>query len=1342
MANKVGSGVFPGIKERFKLFRGILNTNPKTAPEASKDLTPEEKIQALATAVFGTSSEYATRQSLVEGLNAKEEAYRNNPTDALKDEIETERKQLELFDETVTKLKQAAVAEKAAEENKLYKAVTDSEKMVDVCVTDFYKNIDTLLESIKKDEKTNIYIMVQAVTRNFTDYNARLKTLEEKIKALKDYTGKDDYVSSHKKMYLSEEQVEKIYRGLRTQIKDLTQMGFGLNSVSFNKKKYIREYEEFFLLLPKLLGDPKKFKAIKDKIDSELKIEQKDPAEELIKEAKEKIDSKLAELFEQYKAEIKQLELTIDKMRVMGEVSTIVDEYDGLTKKQKEELIDYGLTTFKKKVNAEYNPELRAAIKIAVEINDLIEELAEIEYTDPIFTAKYQFVIDEIKLNRDSDVFNKIGAVIILDEKNQKVHFIFKNDKIDDITLDIVSEDIKKQMRGEEVDPVKEAITKATQKLEATLTNLLNAGAGKVDATAAKLEFEAALEEFAVIPADKKAELVAEYLDKFNKLNKKPEKTVEEKIEEVLNRLFEEFKVNFKNFKNNIGTADIIAAVGNVLDDYDKLSTEDKKELIAKAVDSFDAKIVTEYGEDLLNAVNTALDFEDKIRELAEIEYTDPTFAAKHKQLIDELKKERSSECFTKIGAEIVIDEENQKVHFIFKSDKVNDLSLNIVPEKVKEQMNRKPAPATEPHTQTPTEDEQKEAIAAYLELLKELKEEITKLNYCNSNIEAAASVTFDNIDADKVNAVTAMEKVAMQHDTNILQKKLELSNARANLRIKYNCYVSAIPEINNYQMPSIEFGKDYKSFVRYYDEMITIAETKIKELDKERMADYTPLERANDLTDEMKKIVSYIEAVNSLINRRIIAASLEEDIDIVAFLQERRENKKVIRQEIKEMLERQLASRPEVNQEEAEQQLTAALREIYDQWLQQFKLSLSSNTIVVDDKEFENRISEAVTKSQAKRKYEIANDFKNQFKRDQEELLLVHYDETTQFEISEVLREQIIPVMKEIRNGAEYDENNLEALCINQETQEKLNAIMARSQSARKFDILATEKNNYLIQIQDIVAKEQIISRRAFDKSVQETQEQVETLEINDDFIFSVKAKYEVLIVKYKDLIKNLEINYNIENNNSLTIRYVYKNFTGKLFGNEIARIELKAMSPEKYAEYLEYQKGKGPKPTPSTDPVPETEPEKDQQGPSELDIRVNNSKYLKFNSINPQHVQRLQGKIMTADSIQLTLLKNGLKIKYSENLRNQLKELNARLSLVNKNNYRSRTTTEIDPNEEEQFVTFKKKGLEINPEDYRIEIRTDKYNKNGTKAGGSELLYSMDIDEELAEELRPKKL
>lgn len=1332
MANKVGSGVFPGIKERFKKFRGILNTNPKTAPIVSSHLTPEEKIQALAAAVYGTSSEYATRQSLVEGLKAKEIAFSSNPTDALKDEIETEREQLKLFDEAITKLKRAAVAEKAAEENKVYKAVNDSEKMVDACAADFDKNIATLLGNIEKDEKTNIHIMVQAITRNITEYKVRLKSLDEKIEELKDYSGKDDYVSNHKTIHLSEEQVEKIYRGLRTQIIDLTQMGFGLNGVSFNRKKYIREYEEFFLLLPKLLGNPEKFKAIKGKVDAELKIEPK--SDELIEEVKEKIDIKLTELFEQYKAEIKNFEITIDKMRIMAEIGTIVDDYDTLTKKQKEKLIEDGIKDFKKKVNAEYSPELRTAIKIVADIIDRINGLAEIEYTDPSFKEEYKQLIVEINANRDSDVFKKIGAVIILDETNQKVHFIFKNDKVNDKTLDIVPEDIKKQMKSSKVDPVKEAITKATQKLETVLKYLLDSRINFE--TTAKIEFETALEEFTVIPADKKNELVTEYLDKFNKLNKQPEKTIEEKIEEVLNKLFEKFKENFKKLENNIGIAQISVEVANILDDYDELSSDEKVALIEKANNSFKAKIVAEYGEELLKATGIALDSKAKIKELSKIEYTDSAFKTKYHELINMLIKERDSETFAKIGGTITIDEENQIVRFAFNSEKVNDLSLNIVSEKVKEQMQAKPTPVTEPQTQAPTNDEQKEAIAAYLELLDELKEEITKLNYCNSNIEAAASVEFDNIDADKANTVTAMEKIAMLHDTNILQKKLELSNARANLRIKYNCYVSSIPEINNYEMPSIEFGKDYKSFVKYYDKMITIAETKTKELDKERMADYTPLDRANDLTDEMKKIVNYIEAVNSLINRRIIAASLEENIDIVAFLQERRKNKKVIRQEIKEMLERQLASRPKVNQEEAEQQLTTALKDIYDKWLEQFKLSLSSNTIVTDDVEFENRINEVITKSPANRKYEIAENYKKQFKQSKEVLLLEHYDKITQFEISELLGEQIIPVMTEIRNGAEYDKNNLETLCINQETQEKLNAIMARSQSAKKLDILSAEKSNYLTTIQNIVDKEQIISRRALDKSIQEIQDQVESLEINDDLLLHVKAKYEALKTKYKILINHLEINYDIENNNKLTIRYAYKKFSGKLFGNELARIDLKAMSPEKYAEYLKYQNAKGQKST------PETEPEKDLQTQSELDIKVNNSKSLKFNSANPQHVQKLQGKILTADSIQLTLLKNGLKIKYSENLRNQLKELNARLSLVNKNNYRNRTTTAVDSNAEEQIVTFKKKGLEINPEDYKIEIRTDKYNKNGIKVNGSELLYSMDIDEELAEELRPKKM
>ena len=139
--------------------------------------------------------------------------------------------------------------------------------------------------------------------------------------------------------------------------------------------------------------------------------------------------------------------------------------------------------------------------------------------------------------------------------------------------------------------------------------------------------------------------------------------------------------------------------------------------------------------------------------------------------------------------------------------------------------------------------------------------------------------------------------------------------------------------------------------------------------------------------------------------------------------------------------------------------------------------------------------------------------------------------------------------------------------------------------------------------------------------------------------------------------------------------------------------------------------------------------------------DIKVNNSKRLKFVSTNPQVINRLTNKILTADELQLSLITNGLKIKYSENLRAQLKALNAKLSLVHKETYQRRKTIDISGEEEDKVFANPKKGEEFDPYNYRIEIRTDKMDKNGQKTGRTEAVFKMDIDEELATELKNHK-
>lgn len=1423
MANEVAKGSFEEIIERIKSTKlsRFLNPNPKTNANTPPKMTPEEKTIALAAGVFGTPSQDSTRESLVAGLENKKEEYKKNPSEELKKEIELEEEQLKLFDKTISDIKQQKLVERTEKEKELYNKAQDSEKRINEIVDEFSKNLQTLIESIEKGEKENISTMIKVLTAKYSDYTSNLKTLNDEIKAYNDYRGKDDYSVSHKKIQITEEQVEKIYKGIKIQIDELTQMKFGFNKTALNKGKYIKEYQTFIIAgLPKYFGDKEKFKEIKEKIDAELAAQNLNPAEKAKEEAQEKIDKLLADLFKEYKEDFKKYEINITTMDVKNKVGAIVEEYDVLSSEEKQKLIDNAVNNFNKMVQNEYSKELLDVLEEIGQIESLIEDLEKTKYTDEELKTKYGELIAKIKELRNSEKMKKVGATLVLDEANFKVHYIFKSDKINDLSRELVSEKIKLQLQGQPK-PIETPKEKAKAALEIKLTELASKKAEEVTPEIAKAEYEKAIETIDNLTDTDKKELIDEYLQKLNKIRR--EKEIDEKITKKLNELFEEYKNKIKKLNTEVDKFKVMAEIGNILDDYDELSKEEKEQYITDSLSTFNQKINKEYGE-LFELINRALQIKSTIAELDKIDPTTPEFKTKYEKLVGDIKKLDSDELTKKLGANVTLDSENYKVHFIFKSEKIDDITMDLVNQKAKEHLKpSKPISQggeqpTGPENPTPSEEEKNAAIQEYIEILKELEKEIKALNFCNSNVETAASITFDNITIDKIDSIIAMEQTALKHDANIIDKQLELANARANLRIKYNCYVSTIKEITDFKMPKIEFGKSYKDFVDYYDEMIVIAEKKIMKLDEERQQDYTPESRANELTKEMRKLADYIECVNSLIGRRIVAASLEDEIDIVSFLKDRRDKKREIRKQIQDMLDKELAQKPKVNQEEAEKELREKLREVYGEWIRQYEYSLSTPTITINPDEYQTRIDEIVKQSKADKKYEIAEDFKNNFEQEKNRVTKNQKDKNLKLKIEEIFEQNILTVIEIIRNDKEYI-SKFEEICFSEDLKAKISAVLAASDSENKDNILEDVKNNYSNKVKEIIKREQIDQRRNFLAELEKTKNEISNLEIDEDFLTTIEGKYNAIRVKYNVLFGKIEMTYDFSTN-KVFVKYPYKKYNGTIYANEFAQLEIQAMTEEMFKKYIEFKNKKPtPQPEPQLDNITVTETELlsavmaimsnknpkteflinvikmlqgysdekakkvllelDKRGVIKLnedgtylrlissyeeytakfhnantvispkveagkeqivpDIRVNNGKTLKFVSNVPQHVTKLNGKILTADKIQLTLIKNGLKIKYSENLRNQLQALNAKLSLVNKNQYRSRTSTAIDPNKEEQIVAFKsKKADEFKIEDYKIQIRADKVDENGKKIGGSDLVYEMEIDEQLADELR----
>ena len=126
----------------------------------------------------------------------------------------------------------------------------------------------------------------------------------------------------------------------------------------------------------------------------------------------------------------------------------------------------------------------------------------------------------------------------------------------------------------------------------------------------------------------------------------------------------------------------------------------------------------------------------------------------------------------------------------------------------------------------------------------------------------------------------------------------------------------------------------------------------------------------------------------------------------------------------------------------------------------------------------------------------------------------------------------------------------------------------------------------------------------------------------------------------------------------------------------------------------------------------VPPVEPPKPVE-PSGVTI---SSKNLKFNPRKKPIIDRQYCSILTGvETLKVSVIKNGLKIKYSKDLAEKLHNVKnslARLALVNKDNYRVRKSTQLDlaadDTEIETELSFKTKS-EINPDDYKLEVRND---------------------------------
>lgn len=844
-------------------------------------------------------------------------------------------------------------------------------------------------------------------------------------------------------------------------------------------------------------------------------------------------------------------------------------------------------------------------------------------------------------------------------------------------------------------------------------------------------------------------------------------KAAELKSKENINaRMLEIEKEYLKKYQEKMSTfqdtqdlfMEMHGKICDVFDEHPELTQEERNQYESLAYDTLKDDISKIYSEDLKEVIGILTEIDKNITQLASLEYGTEVFEETYSKIRTDIKLLIASDAAKKVNANVVFDEENLLLHVIFKSDLVKDYTRAIVKSEVLNQIKgvKKGAekgtsgtagesgaaeqvtepitepvtepitepvtepitePVTEPVTEPKKDDARNVAITHYIDLLTELNAQYEAINECNRNLSALALADLSTIDQTKVDQIAEAERIAQSHDLNIMRTKLDLSNARAELRTKHNCYVTSIKEVAEFKTSKISFGNNYEEFMSQYNRLIVKAELEIIKLDKEMNDTNTPDERKAQINSRIVVLRKYIETVNSFIDRRIVTECAEKGLDIVSLLKARNEERNKLRDELQKELtnpvtepERELET-PEQVKERLTKELEVSLNDVYAKWLSAIK-----NDEVINEEAYRNEIDKIIASSELVEKDQVAAKLNEKFESEKETVLISKLEtdlvnvkqEIDALPITDEFENQVLALYDKLRVkyervferfGMKYSlaENNVQIL-INAEPPmvpgKKLEPEMISAQKAQEYKEFLEKKNYVDITEEQILLTARTILGSMNNKSVEKvieglaifrgyTREQVlkimSVLEERGVIKLTADGKFEEIISSYEEYIQKFH-NANI------------------------------VISPK----------------------IPTNEPKLIPE------VKVSKPNALNLRTDKPAIISRLTNKILTVDELGLRIIKNGFKIKYSESLRQELKALNAKLSLVKKGDgLQRRTSINFDENAEEQDLAFKNISEDFDAKDYKIEVRSRQTDENGELTNRSDLVYDLEMSEELLKNL-----
>lgn len=1202
-----------------------------------------KSMRELASNVYRLNKveEMRTMFNLLISNYSKELAENPANADELREKLESKKTQLEEFDKEISIIKAEEIIEQVIEStNNLFDEVEkDFENLIENLDQNNYPNITNYINSIVSKLITGTTTPTGYTT---SSVNANLDILNNNLELYKSLTGKE-YTPQLSIKFFAEKYIKNIYGELESKIRQ-AQKELKNPDIQATKadslKRMIVNLDNLITSLPILLEEPDKFAGLKETIDKALDktfgerqpIEVPQPVEPapapeppkskgstslflvMVEQKMKKIYAKVRELCLEFKAADSELKALTEDLDESIKNVTYIDE------ETKNKIVAEAEERYNQKIATEIGENVYIFITdYTFDYQSKQDKLNSCSFGTPEFDTAYQDLKKFIEEMKNAGVASNIN--VTFDESTQMLTIDFNSDVVKPFKNQIISNEIIEKINGQ----AKETQAQAKE--------------------AERIRF-----------TEKVEKLFAEYLQ----LSEKELLTLEE----------------------DQRSRDIVVEVNDLINENSEyLNIIEKKQIVDEINDRDFGLLEQKYGKGFIEfAVNLLINWFDQIRneKIEEVEFGTSEFDEKYERIlkyVGQFEQHVSNHpAFQEYIKQISFDDENLTLRIDYKNENIPSYSKQIVSNellnKIKEAKKQEkgsgspvpptpPVPPTSPASPvpptppipptTPSSSNQNDpdfisAKEDYISKINELNEIIAMINELNNRIESQGIFNF--LDTNNAKNIIQLENEAKELDQRMMSLKIELSKDRFNIKKQFNIFVLNLPEVKNVQIADVEFSGNINEFISQRDEMIVEAENRILELAEDRKNNP---QNVSAINEEINTLLQFIEAQNSIIGRRLVADCKTQDIDIVTTLKERRENKKEIRERLRQIKNEKVEpTKPQPTPEPAQ----------------------------------------------------TSNIFANK------------YRELLRNILNEELETQVI--VTRICFNRRKPSDNLSLNCQNAIRQLDNNPYYV---SVDKEAIKNEEYVNMNYLYQNIIEKEQIVVLdnmysdlyRIFDSIEQEDV-------VNPDFESDLKAKLDSLTSKYPT-IDNLKVEVDLSRNECLlSYKTLSYNFKTNTYEAEEKNQKNTRIISEKL--FVEYQKAASQQP----------EHQDKQPEPDKSEVKIN-TRQLTFNpKMKKQVADKASDLIMEGDSVTISLIKNGIKIKYSRELREKLSKLNAKISLVNKGNYRSRTSRVIDSDTQEQVISFKDER-EVRPGDYKIEVRIPSSNK-------SETVFEYDLadaDEEL---------